>query len=358
MNSMIIMAGGTGGHVYVALAVANALRQKGVSVIWLGVKGGFEDQLAQKNGFEFDSISMRKVWGISTLRWLTAPIWTMISMFQSIVIILRRRPDAMLGVGGYVSAPAGLACWMMRRPLLIHESNAIPGLANRILAALSSYVLVGFPETELKGKPIFVGNPVRKEIIEAASDRSEFNPDREDQLRLLIIGGSQGARALNQNVPKAVARLEQKIRPKVMHQTGRGQRATAATAYSESGVEANLVEYIEDMAEAYCWADIVISRAGAMSVAELAAMGMPSILVPYPYAAKDHQRFNAEYFETRNCAYLVDERDPFPTRLEEKLRSFIENRQLINTMSKKIKQLATINATDMIVEHCMEAIKS
>ena len=358
MNSIIVIAGGTGGHIYVALAVADALRKRGVSVSWLGIKDGLEDDLAKKSGYEFDSISMRKVWGLGIARWLTLPFWLTLSVIQSVVIILRRRPDAIFGVGGFVCAPAGLAGWMLRRPLVIHESNTIAGLANRVLAPMSTRVLTGFPDTRIGGKPICVGNPVRKDILDAADSRQTAAPGDAAPLRLLVIGGSQGALSLNQNVPVAVAGLELGFRPEVIHQTGRGRGESVSKAYEEQGIEVEAVEFIDDMAEAYSWADVVISRAGALTIAELAAAGVPPILVPYPHAAKDHQRFNAQYLVRRDCAYMVDEQDSLPARLEQRLRDFAKDRSLIARMSQRLKGLASGNATDLIVGHCMEAMNS
>ncbi len=358
MNSMIVMAGGTGGHIFVALAVADELRSKGVSVSWLGVRDGLEDELARKSGFEFDAISMTKVWGAGPLRWLALPFWMTLSVIQSMAVILRRRPDALLGVGGYVCAPAGLAGWLLRRPLVIHESNTIAGLANRVLACVSSRILTGYPDTNLKGSPVCVGNPVRKEIAAAAQVRSDVGRTGDGPLKVLVIGGSQGARALNENVPAAIAGIEPDQRPHVIHQTGRGSLDSVQGAYNELGVQAQAYEFIEDMASAYAWADVVVSRSGALTMAELAAMGIPAILVPYPHAARDHQRTNAEFFVQRDCAYLVEENDRTAGRIEERLRNFAHDRSLAEAMSERLKALAKVDATDLIVEHCMEAMGS
>lgn len=358
MKSAIVMAGGSGGHVYPALAVAEALRRKGVSVSWLGAKRSLEQRLAAKHGFEFNAISMRQIWGIGLARWLALPFWLAMSVVQSVVIIFKMRPDVMLGVGGYVSCPGGIACWIMRRPLVIHESNTVSGLANRVLAGISSRVLTGFPETDLKGSPICVGNPVREEIVEAAGGQPDLDVTAGRKMRVLVIGGSQGAEGLNVGVPEAISKLEPRLQPEIMHQTGKGKSRPVADAYAKFGIEADVVEYIEDMAAAYLWADVAIARAGAMTSSEIAVMGLLPIFVPYPFAARNHQRHNAEYFVHHDCAYMIEQQETFAARVEENLRGILQNRTLVADMSRRLRQLAIPDATERIVKHCMDAMEA
>ncbi len=355
---MIVMAGGTGGHIYVALAVADALRSKGVSVSWLGVRNGMEDEIAKNSGYEFDSISIQKVWGAGLARWLMLPFRLTFAVLQSMVVIVRRRPDAVLGVGGYVCAPGGLASWLLRRPLLIHESNAVPGLANRLLAGISSRVLTGFPDTSLSRHPIHVGNPVRGDIICVDEKVFDAAADSNRQLRLLVLGGSQGARALNEHVPASIAGLEPALRPEVLHQAGSGNAKSVEHTYAELGIGARVTEFIEDMARVYAWSDVAISRAGAMTLAELAATRTPSILIPYPHAAQNHQKKNAEYYARRECAYLVEESDSLSEQIEKRLRDFANCRSRLARMSKHLGELAAVDAIDTIVEHCMQEMNA
>ena len=218
-----MMAGGTGGHIYPGLTVAKILREKGINVIWMGVRDGLEDKVAQQEGFLIDYVSVQSLWNSGILRWLSFPIWMLYAVFQCFAIILRRRPDALVGMGGYVCAPGGVAAFLLRRPFLIHESNAVAGLANQVLAYFASRVLTGFPDIAIKGNAVCVGTPVRREIVQAGEDRIKAgNEHSRRRLQLLVLGGSQGAKTLNDKLPEVIDSIPVKLRPKVVHQTGRG----------------------------------------------------------------------------------------------------------------------------------------
>ena len=357
MSTVIIMAGGTGGHVYPALAVGAALRQKGVNVYWMGVPGGLEDRLAKEAGFGFDPVRIKGLWGKGIVRWLTAPLWLTVSVVQSISIILRRRPDALIGMGGYVCGPGGLASWFLRRPLVIHESNTVPGMTNRVLARLSTRVLTGFPNTKLTRKSTWVGTPVRLEIIEAAQTREPVADDENCNLRLLVVGGSQGAEILNQTIPLVIGDLPDHIRPEIIHQSGRGKDAQVINDYAKHGISAQVLEYIDDMAKTYTWADIIVARAGAMTLSEISIMGLAAILVPYPHAAGDHQRVNAELLASSDCAIVCIQDDTLTFKLGNEIKRLLSDRNLVRTMSRNIQKLAKLDATSLVVDNCMNVMR-
>ena len=358
MNTVIIMAGGTGGHIYPALAVGTALRERGVKVCWMGVHDGLESRLARDEGFEFDSVRTRGVWGKGITRWLTMPLWISVAILQCISIILRRRPDALLGMGGYVCGPGGLAGWLLRRPLVIHESNFIPGFTNRVLAFLATRVLTGFEDTKLAGKPIWVGTPIREKIIKTGENRDLSDLERHRSLNLLVIGGSQGARALNEALPEALANLPDDLIPNVRHQSGAGMGADTVQHYQSRGVNAEVTEYVDDMSEAYQWGDVIVARAGAMSLAEISAVGLAAVLVPFPYAARDHQRMNAQIFENKDCALVCIQGEHFIQCLVEHLKTILSDRGLIRRMSERIKNMARTDSTELVVRNCMEVMRS
>ena len=357
MSTVIIMAGGTGGHIYPALAVGTALRDRGVNVCWMGVHDGLESRLARDEGFEFDPIRTRGLWGKGVTRWLTMPLWLSVSILQCIGIILRRRPDALLGMGGYVCGPGGLAGWLLRRPLVIHESNIVPGLTNRALAFLASRVLTGFSDTKLAGKPIWVGTPVRNQIIEVGRERDGSDLDVDRPLNLLVIGGSQGARALNEAVPEALAQLPGDLLPNIRHQSGPGRGAETVQHYHGHGIDAEICEYIDDMPQAYRWADVIVARSGAMSLAEISTVGLAALLVPFPHAARDHQRVNAQQFRNKDCALVCNQGEEFIRCLFENLKKMLGDRKLIRQMSEQIRNMAKPDSTELVVNHCMEVMQ-
>ncbi len=358
MGTVVIMAGGTGGHIYPALAVGTELRARGVDVYWMGVRSGFEDRLARKAGFEFDEIRIRSVWGKGVIRWMTLPLWLLISFWQSLAIILNRRPDLMLGMGGYVCGPGGVAAALLRRPLIIHESNAVAGLTNRILAVMAMRVLSGVEESDLGPKAVFTGTPISAGIVAAAKRKDIIEIVSGKTLNLLIIGGSQGADALNEALPSALKDRLPDQRPNVIHQTGRDRGEKVRKVYDELGIEAEVTEYIDDMPKAYSWADIVISRAGAMTIAELSAMGLAAVLVPYPHAARDHQRANAEILQRMGGAIVCLQNHEFKNRLEAALEELLASRERVRELATRIRANARPDATETVANICMEVLEA
>ena len=352
---VLIMAGGTGGHVYPALAVAAALRERGHSVSWLGTAAGLEARLVPEAGIELDTIHVAGLRGKGPLGWLLAPVRVLRASFEAVRILRRRRPDVVLGLGGFASGPGGLAAWLLRRPLLIHEQNAAPGLTNRLLAHLAARVLEAFPGTFAESVAAeATGNPVREAIRRLPPPAERF-AGREGPLRLLVFGGSQGAQALNEAVPAALAALPEGARPRVHHQSGPRHLEATDAAYRAAGVEAEVAPYVEDMAAAYAWADLVLCRAGALTVSELAAAGVPAVLVPFPYAVDDHQTRNALYLVDAGAARLLPQDEMSPERLAAVLEELLGGaRPGLLAMAEAARGRARPEATERVVAHCLE----
>lgn len=355
MTTVLIMAGGTGGHVYPALAVARELRDKGVNVVWVGTRAGLEARVVPAAGFQMDWIRIRGLRRTGWLSWLLLPLRLAFAMFQSWRIMRRRRPDAVLAMGGFVAAPGGIVARLLRRPLLIHEQNAIAGLTNRWLAYIADSVLCGFPEAfgTLPGAR-HVGNPVRADILALPSPEERL-VGRQGPLRILVVGGSQGASVFNQTVPDAIGRLLQHVSFDVWHQTGRTERERTERRYRQLTDQARVTAFIEDMAQAYAWADVLICRAGAMTISEIAAVGVAAILVPYPFAVDDHQTANARFLSDRDAAILVTQEEFSAARIAELLFGFAENRNVLLKMASNARACAVPDATETVARLCMEA---
>jgi len=353
-RTLMVMAGGTGGHVYPALAVADALRARGWDVFWLGTKNGLEARVVPAAGIDMVWVSMGGVRGKGWLKKLLLPATLLLAFWQSLRAILQRRPDVVLGMGGYTAFPGGMMASLLGKPLVIHEQNSVGGLTNRVLACLAERVLTAFPKvfTHAHDKPIpcrqvmteWVGNPVRTDIAVAGK------PEHTGALRLLVVGGSLGAQALNDLVPKALARLPAEKRPAVVHQSGRQHLDILRANYAAAGVEADVRDYIEDMAAAYRACDFAICRAGAMTVAELACAGVPAVLVPFPFAVDDHQTGNAEFLAEAGAAWLIQQKD----LTAEKLAALIAglDRDQLAAMAGKARALAKPDATARVADIC------
>jgi len=311
---VLILAGGTGGHIFPGLAVAQALRERDVPVVWLGATGGMETRLVPPAGIALETISVGGLRGKGAATLLKAPFVLARSLWQALAVLRRLRPRAVLSFGGYAAGPGGLAAWLLRRPLLVHEQNRAPGLTNRVLAKLARRVLCGFPGSFAGGRGEPVGNPVRASIAALPTPTARFD-GRDGAPRLLVLGGSQGAQALNVTLPQLLARLPADARPLLRHQCGERHAAKTAQVYAEAGVTASVEPFIADMAEAYGWADLVVCRAGALTVAELCAAGVGAVLVPFPGAVDDHQTRNGEFLVERGAARLVAEGEGFAERL-------------------------------------------
>ena len=354
MTSVLIMAGGTGGHVYPGLAVARVLHHHGVDVVWLGTRQGLEAKLVPPAGFHMEWISIKGLRGRGVTGWLLLPFRMLFAMTQALSVFLRRRPSVVLSMGGFVAGPGGLVAWLLRRPLIIHEANAIPGLTNRILSLLASRVLCGFPGTFGNRPGVkHVGNPVRKEIFDLPAPEDRLAA-RQDRLRVLVIGGSQGARALNQTIARCFANMDQAERPELWHQCGSRWLEETKSTYGDKLSQVRLTEFIDDMATAYHWADIVLCRAGAMTVAELAAAGVGAILVPFPYATDDHQTANAKYLADRNAAILLPETESTDDRLQHLFHELTHNRDTVLSMANRARECAMPDADDAVAQICEE----
>ncbi|WP_374604320.1 undecaprenyldiphospho-muramoylpentapeptide beta-N-acetylglucosaminyltransferase [Arenimonas sp.] len=311
---VLILAGGTGGHIFPGLAVAQALRERAVPVVWLGSAGGMETRLVPPAGIAIETISVKGLRGKGALALVKAPFLLLRSVLQALSILRRLRPRAVLSFGGYAAGPGGLGAWLLRRPLLVHEQNRAPGLTNRVLSRLARRVLCGFPGSFPEGRAEVVGNPVRPEIAALPLPETRL-AGRSGPARLLVLGGSQGAHALNRELPKVIAGLSADQRPDVRHQCGERHAEATRDVYASAGVTATVEPFIADMAAAYAWADLVVCRAGALTLAELCAAGVGSVLVPFPAAVDDHQTRNAEYLVDAGAAVLVPEGEGFSERL-------------------------------------------
>ncbi|HME37735.1 MAG TPA: undecaprenyldiphospho-muramoylpentapeptide beta-N-acetylglucosaminyltransferase [Steroidobacteraceae bacterium] len=352
---VLIMAGGTGGHVFPALAVAHVLRERGVAVVWLGVPGSMESRLVPANGFPIEWVRVAGVRGKGLKTYLQAPLRIARAVAQAIGVLRRVQPRSVLGLGGYVSGPGGIAAWLLRIPLLIHEQNAIAGLTNRWLARLATQVLEAFPGSfGPKVAARVIGNPVRADIAALAAPQTRF-AGRATPCRMLVFGGSQGAQRLNSVVPQALARLPPESRPLVRHQTGERGYEAARAAYAEARVEADVVPFIDDMAGALAWADLAVCRAGAMTVAELQAVGLGAIFVPLAVATDDHQTKNAEVMVRSGAARLIQERDLSPERLGGAIGELLADRARLLKMAEAARASRATDAAAQLADLCIAA---
>jgi len=342
---IVIMAGGTGGHVFPALAVAEALLEKGWEVSWLGTRNGLEARVVPEHGIAIDWLAVAGVRGKGVLSKFSAVFKLVNACQQAARLLRKRRPDVVLGMGGFVAGPGGLMAKMLGIPLIIHEQNRVPGTTNRWLARLANRVLEAFPDSfDKKRQAVCTGNPLRKKfLLGAAAEQASSAQD----LKLLIVGGSQGAQRLNEIVPEAMAGL---TGIHVHHQTGAAMQDQVATRYRELGVNAEAKAFIQDMAQAYQWADLAICRAGAMTVSELAASGCPAILVPLPWAIDDHQVANAQYLSDAGAGVILLQKDLTPASLSAEITRV---RGQLATMAAAARQCARLDATEAVAAYCI-----
>lgn len=353
---IMIMAGGTGGHVYPALAVADYLQQQGIPLLWLGTTRGLEAKVVPAQGYQLLTINISGLRGKGFIKWLFAPFIVLIALLQTIIILVQRRPAAVLGMGGFVSGPGGIAAWLMRIPLCIHEQNAIAGLTNRLLAPFAHTVMAAFPNAFKESLAVKItGNPVRNEILNVQTEKSQTKQQTESTIRLLVLGGSLGARALNQVIPETLAILPNDVKFEVKHQTGEKLFAETEAHYKSFNISAELVPFIDDMAEVYAWADVVICRAGALTIAELAVVGVASILIPFPYAVDDHQTANAQYLSEQGGAILCPQSELSKERLAEWLNELYHARDRLQEMATISRDKAKPEATRQVSDLCLEA---
>lgn len=345
-RTILIMAGGTGGHIFPGLAVADEMKRAGWDVVWMGNRGGMEERLVPPRGYRAAWIRARAARGKGLLAKLLLPTHLLLSFWESARHIRRIRPDVVLGLGGYVAFPGGMMASLLNRPLALHEQNAIAGLANRVLAQVADKVMVAFPDALKRGE--WTGNPVRADISALPAPEARFG-DRSGPLRILVVGGSLGAQALNEAVPKALALLEP--RPVVVHQSGEKHIDALKASYAEARVQGELVAFIDDMARRYAEADLVICRAGAVTIAELSAGGVASVLVPFPFAVDDHQTANARFLADRGAALLLPQREMNPQKLAELIGSL--DRPKLLDMARKAHALGKPDAARTVAQRCI-----
>lgn len=350
-KTLLVMAGGTGGHIMPGLAVAECLREQGWKIAWMGNPDGMEAKLTAGRGYEMAWLEFTALRGKGLLRKLLLPLNLLRGFRQAWIVLKRIRPDVVLGMGGYISFPGGMMASLQGIPLLLHEQNSVAGLANRVLAGVADRILTGFPAVLRKGE--WVGNPVRPDIAVLPAPTLRYE-QHEGPLRVLVVGGSLGAQALNEALPRALALIPENERPAVVHQAGEKHLSALTSLYLANGVNANCVAFIKDMAGAYDWADLVICRAGALTIAELAAAGVASLLVPFPHAVDDHQTSNARFLSSAGAAILLAQDELTPERLAE-IRNL--SRGQLAQMAEKARELARPDATAIVAKSCMELAK-
>ncbi len=350
-KTILVMAGGTGGHIFPALAVAHQLRDAGWRVVWLGNPEGMEARLVPQHGFEMVWVKFSALRGKGIVRKLLLPLNLLRGFWQGLKAIRQVKPDVVLGMGGYITFPGGMMAALTGVPLVLHEQNSVAGLANKVLAGVADRILTGFPDVLKKGN--WIGNPVRPEIA-AIPAPAERLAERSGPLHVLVIGGSLGAQALNEIIPQGMALLTEAELPQIVHQAGEKHIDTLKANYAAVGVQAHCVPVIEDMAGAYEWADLVICRAGALTIAELAAAGVPSILVPFPHAVDDHQTGNAKFLVHAGGAFLLPQTELTPEAVA-LIRNYSRGQLL--EMAEKARSLAKPDATADVANICAESAK-
>ena len=346
----LIMAGGTGGHVFPALAVADVLRAQGHEVVWMGAPESFEARVVPQHGFKIEFVRVSGLRGKGVLKLLFAPLLLARALIDALRALRRVRPDFVLGMGGFAAGPGGIAAWLARKPLVIHEQNAAAGMTNRLLARLATKVLEAFPKTFAHA--LTVGNPVRKGFAELPAPAQRLQ--HAGRPRLLIVGGSQGAKALNQIVPAALALMPRAQRPEVRHQAGR-TIDVAQASYAATDVEVSLEQFITDMPAAFAWADLVVCRAGASTVAELSEAGCAALLVPFPAAVDDHQTRNGEFLVKAGAALLLPEATLTAEQLAQTISSLYADRARLLAMAQAARSCAWQDAAQHIAQLCLQS---
>ncbi|HSH91101.1 MAG TPA: undecaprenyldiphospho-muramoylpentapeptide beta-N-acetylglucosaminyltransferase [Ramlibacter sp.] len=353
MKCALVMAGGTGGHIFPGLAVAEALRERAWRVHWLGGPGSMESQLVPPRGFPFETIAFSGVRGKGMVTLALLPLRLLKAFWQSIQVVRRVKPDVVIGLGGYITFPAGMMSVLLGKPLVLHEQNSVAGMANRVLAGVADRVFTAFPN--VLRKAAWVGNPLRTSFLQLPGPEERLG-SRAGPLRLLVVGGSLGAKALNETVPKALALIDANRRPTVVHQSGAKQIDELRANYAAAGVEAELTPFIDDTAQAYADADLIVCRAGASTVTEIAAVGAAAVFVPFPSAVDDHQTTNAKFLVDAGGGWLVQQRDLTPQRLADLIQK-TERPELIRK-ALAAKSMQKTHATEEVVKACEELAKA
>ena len=355
---VMIMAGGTGGHVFPALAVVRELRKDNALISWLGTRSGIEADVVPKHDIPLHFITIEGVRGRGLMALLKAPILLLRSILQALSILGKTQPQVVVGMGGFASAPGALAAWLRRIPVIIHEQNSIAGTTNKICSLFAKRILQGFPNTLPGGE--WCGNPVRHEISQLALPEQRFEK-RSGKLKLLVLGGSRGALALNTVLPKSLRVLDPRIRPEVLHQTGRNHLDLTKELYASEGLDLcdssiTLVPFIDKMEEAYGWADLVVCRAGALTISEITAVGIGALLIPFPFAIDDHQTSNAQVLVDEDAAELIQESELTFETLTRSLAELSTNNKRRLEMAKNARSLAKFGATQHVAQACWEVV--
>lgn len=349
----LVMAGGTGGHIYPALACAQEFQQRGYEVLWLGSKNSMEEKIVPQYGFQLKTIAIKGVRGKGIAGLVFAPFRIAQAIAQAFFIMLRFKPNLVLGMGGFVAGPGGVAAKLSNVPLIIHEQNAVAGTTNKLLAQVANQVLQAFPNVLRQGKTI--GNPVRGDIAEKVEKTS---PEKRKTLNLLVVGGSLGAQYINRLLPDFIQTWQHEIVLNVWHQAGNNNFEEVQATYKELGIEVNACAYIENMDAAYQWADLVLCRAGAMTVSELAIVGLPAILIPFPYAIDDHQTANAMQLVNAGAAIILQQTELTATRLQQEVSTLLDDEKILANMGQAAQTVAYPQATNDVVNECERLIKN
>ncbi len=352
-KKLVVVAGGTGGHIFPGIAVAQYLLQQGWQVSWIGTADRMEAQVVPKHNIEIDFINVKGVRGNGLKRLIKAPLMVINAILQARKVLKQQRPDVVLAMGGYVTGPTGIAAKSLGIPLVIHEQNAVAGMSNKWLAKFANKVLAAFPSAFSAGNSEVVGNPVRQSVTQVVA-RSAKSP-----INILVVGGSLGAQVLNNTLPTTFKQLSQICELNIWHQTGKGHLGAVTQAYQEQNFnseQAKAAEFIDDMDAAYSWADIVICRAGALTVSEIAAAGKMALFVPFPHAVDDHQTANAQFLVSAEAALLMSQGQFKQHAIVDMLRPFLAKPELIDQMAKRAKTLAILDATAYVAQHCEQVI--
>lgn len=353
MKSVMILAGGTGGHVFPALAVAHELRERGVPVVWVGTEKGIESKVVPAAGFSLATMRVQGLRRKGFFQYLRAPFIILQAAYQSLRILLQYKPCALLGMGGFVAGPCALVGVLLRKPLIIHEQNAIVGLTNRILAPFSDVMFTGFPIKHKNHKLEYTGNPVRKALLGIAGPEQRF-AQRSGAKRILVLGGSQGSSALNNLVPDALRLLPHTSQVEVWHQTGANGLKTVQAKYTSHNIQNKVEAFIDEVDHAYAWADLIICRSGAITLAEIAIVGLGAVLVPYPFAVDDHQTANARAYVAEGAAYLMSENELDANKLSDLLANILNDSKQLLAMACAAHRLGRANASKRVADECMQ----
>ncbi|TNF51156.1 MAG: undecaprenyldiphospho-muramoylpentapeptide beta-N-acetylglucosaminyltransferase [Burkholderiales bacterium] len=348
----LVMAGGTGGHIFPGLAVAEGLRERGWRVHWLGAPGSMESRLVPPRGFPLEAVDFGGVRGKGPLTLALLPVRLLRAFWQAWQVVRRVRPDVLVGLGGYITFPGGMMGTLAGKPLVLHEQNSVAGMANKVLAGIADRVFTAFPGALAKSE--WVGNPLRSAFLQQPPPEVRM-ADRTGPLRLLVVGGSLGAKALNDTVPQALALIPASERPQVLHQSGEKQIDALRANYEAAGVTAELTPFIDDTAQAFADADLIVCRAGASTVTEIAAVGAAALFVPFPHAVDDHQTGNARFLVDAGAAWLVPQRELTPAALAQRLREV--SRDQLRQMAVKAKQMEKTQAVGAMVAACEQLSK-